>query len=86
MAKNVQSVNPAQVIVTGATELRSTFTAAQLPGILRSYMAGLKDAYILAIATSGVAVIVAALTLGFDDRKLKVKEKAKKDTEALQET
>ena len=84
VAANVKSVNPAKVVVTGATALRTAFTPAQLPGILRAYMDGLKDAYTLAIAISGVACIVAILALVFDNRNLQVKEKSKEDAEAMQ--
>ncbi|OKL55855.1 hypothetical protein UA08_08883 [Talaromyces atroroseus] len=51
-------VNPALVVSTGATELRSVFTAEQLPGILEAYMSGLKVAFIVPIALGGVAAII----------------------------
>ncbi|KAF2090771.1 MFS multidrug transporter-like protein [Saccharata proteae CBS 121410] len=57
VARNAPGVDPALVIATGATELRKTFPAEQLPGVIDSYMAGLKDAYILGIALAGVATL-----------------------------
>lgn len=63
-------MDPHQVVATGATELRGTFTDSQLPGIIRSYMDGLKDAYILAIALAGAAVLVSIGMLVFDWRVL----------------
>jgi MFS transporter, DHA2 family, glioxin efflux transporter len=51
-------VNPSLVVATGATELRSVFTAEQLTGILEAYMSGLKVAFIVPIALGGVAAII----------------------------
>ena len=62
------------VIGTGATELRKVFTLEQLPAVIRSYMDGLKDAYILAIALSGVAVLWAVAMVVLDRRNLKGKK------------
>ncbi|KAK8180309.1 major facilitator superfamily domain-containing protein, partial [Phyllosticta capitalensis] len=59
VSKNVAGVDPKLVVATGATELRGVFEGAQLQGILEAYMAGLKDAYALAIALGGVATVVA---------------------------
>jgi hypothetical protein len=83
VAATVPGVDPAHVVVTGATELRTVFKD-HLPGVLRSYMAGLKDAFILAIALAGVAGIVAVVTLVIDNRKLQVQKKQKEDAEAIQ--
>lgn len=85
VAANLSGVNPARVVATGATELRTVFGAAILPGILRSYMSGLQDAYALAIALGGVSCVIAIATLFLDNRSLKVKEQATKDAEAIQE-
>ena len=54
------TVNPQQVIATGATELRNVFTPEQIPGILEAYMDGLKLTFLLCIVLAGVAVIVSA--------------------------
>lgn len=81
--QNVHGVSPALVVATGASDLRKVFPA-HLQAILRSYMAGLKDSYALAIALGGVACIVAIATLVFDNRNLKVKEQLKEDAEAAQ--
>ena len=85
VARNLPDVNPLKVVLTGATELRGAFSADELPGILRAYMAGLKDAYILGIALAGVACVVAFITIAIDNRNLQVKEKAKADAEAMQQ-
>jgi hypothetical protein len=73
--KLVPGVDPARVVATGATELRHAFNATQLPGLIRSYMAGLKDTYILGIALAGVAVLVSAAAIATDRRRLHHDEK-----------
>jgi hypothetical protein len=73
--KRVPSVNPLKVIATGATEIRNVFTADQVPGLVRSYMSGLKDAYALGIALGGVATLVAILAVVIDRRRLHHDEK-----------
>ncbi len=83
VAATVPGVNPASVVATGATELRIVFKD-HLPGVLKSYMAGIKDAFTLAIALAGVAAIVAVVTVLIDNRKLQVQEKQKEDAEAIQ--
>lgn len=70
VSKNVAGVDPKLVVATGATELRGVFEGAQLQGILEAYMAGLKDAYALAIALGGVATVVAIIMCVWDRRKL----------------
>ena len=55
----VPDVSPALVVATGATQLRTVFSAEQLPGIVLAYMDGLKVAFILAIASAGVTLPIA---------------------------
>jgi hypothetical protein len=71
----VPGVDPGLVVATGATELRKVFTSSELPGIIASYMAGLKDAYALGIALAGIAVIVSAVATVIDWRRLGEHEK-----------
>lgn len=52
---------PASVISAGVTQIRSTFAAASIPGIILAYMDGLKVAYAIALAAAGIAVILGAL-------------------------
>lgn len=68
---NSPDVIPQSVVAVGAAELKEVFTPDQLPGILRSYMTGLKDAYLFAITLAGVAVILAVVTAVWDPRNLK---------------
>lgn len=52
------SVSPALVSSTGITEIRKVFPADVIPGIVTSYLDGLKVAYAVSIALGGVAVLV----------------------------
>ena len=54
-------VDPASVVSTGATDLRSVFSADQVPGILVAYMSGLKSAFAIGLASTGVAFIIITL-------------------------
>lgn len=54
-------VNPAIVLATGATELRSILRLDQIPGVLVAYMDGLKVTYALCIALAGVSTIFAVM-------------------------
>jgi hypothetical protein len=56
---NSPGIDPAHVVAVGATGLRGAFTEAQLPGLLISYMAALRVAYAISIATGGAAALVA---------------------------
>ena len=49
---------PEQVVATGATDLRRVFSLEELRGILLAYMEGLKVAFALAIAGTGLAFVV----------------------------
>ena len=51
-------VDPSAVVATGATEIREAFTAEELPGILRAYMAGIKVSAGIAIGATGFAFLV----------------------------
>lgn len=52
-------VDPVAVVATGATELRTVFSADQVPGILEAYMKGLKITFAIALATTGVTLVIA---------------------------
>ncbi|KAL3462820.1 putative MFS transporter [Aspergillus heterothallicus] len=46
------------VSMTGATELRETFRGDELDVVLRGYVAGLKDCFVLSIVLAGVATVL----------------------------
>ena len=51
-------VDPKTVAATGVTELRNTFSADSIPGIISAYMSGLRVAYAIAIAAAGISVLI----------------------------
>jgi hypothetical protein len=51
-------VDIGQVLAAGATGLKDAFSHAQLSGVLRAYMIGLKAAWVWSIALGGMAFIV----------------------------
>jgi hypothetical protein len=51
----VPSLDPTSVISAGAGSLRDAYSANILPGVLSSYLSGLRAAYAVAIASAGVA-------------------------------
>ncbi|KAL1893965.1 hypothetical protein Sste5346_006106 [Sporothrix stenoceras] len=57
LPKTAPGVEPALVILTGASELRNVFSADVLPGVLDAYMAALKAAFAVGIAFCGVAFL-----------------------------
>jgi hypothetical protein len=53
------NVDPAVVLVTGATELKTLFSGDDLAGILDAYMEGLRVPFIMCIAAACVALVIA---------------------------
>ena len=51
-------VDPKVVALTGATQLRSVFSASDIPGILVAYMDGLKVSFAIVIATTCIAFLL----------------------------
>ncbi len=56
------SVDPKIVASVGVTQIRATFDANVVPGIIQAYMDGLKVAYAIAIASVGISVLMAGLS------------------------
>ena len=52
-------MDPLQVIGTGATDVRTVFSPADIPFILRAYVSGIQTAFIVAIALAGACTIIA---------------------------
>ncbi len=61
LPSRVPGIDPASVVNTGATDLRNVFSADQVPGILLAYISGLKIAFAIALASTGVAFIIITL-------------------------
>jgi MFS transporter, DHA2 family, glioxin efflux transporter len=53
------TVNPALLLATGAAELSKVFNAEELYGIVTAYLAGLKSAFAISIATAGLCFLLA---------------------------
>ncbi|KAF1937568.1 MFS general substrate transporter [Clathrospora elynae] len=51
-------VNPAMVVSTGATNLRTVFSADELTGVLVAYMRGLQAVFAIGIASIGIAFVI----------------------------
>ncbi len=80
LAQYAPSVSPEKVIFTGATDLQKVFGDKLLPGILKSYMAGLKNAFILALAMGAMTFVTAFLNKWHDLPAINAaKEQAEKD-------
>ncbi|KAF2501646.1 MFS general substrate transporter [Lophium mytilinum] len=58
LASTAPGVNPATVLVTGATQIRWAFPPAQVPGVVVAYMAGLKVVFAITIGTFGMACLI----------------------------
>jgi MFS transporter, DHA2 family, glioxin efflux transporter len=54
-------VTAEQVLAVGAYDLRGAFTDSQLPGVLQCYMVGLRSAWALSIALSGLTFVISFL-------------------------
>jgi hypothetical protein len=59
LSSSDSSIDPLKVIGTGATELRTVFSATDLPFILRAYVNGIQTAFIVAIALACACTLVA---------------------------
>ncbi|KAI9747821.1 MAG: hypothetical protein M1815_003848 [Lichina confinis] len=58
LPSSAPSVPPPMVLYTGATDLRSVFGPDQVPGILVAYMRGLKAAFAIGVASTGLAFLI----------------------------
>ena len=56
-ATKASGIDPALLLATGATQIRTAFTSAQIPGVIAAYMAGIKVVFAITIAASGFAAL-----------------------------
>jgi MFS transporter, DHA2 family, glioxin efflux transporter len=54
----VPGIDPSQVLLTGATQIRTAFPPEDTEGIIESYMAGVKVAFAIGVALTGVAFLI----------------------------
>ncbi|TVY17154.1 MFS gliotoxin efflux transporter gliA [Lachnellula arida] len=62
LPRYVPNIDPKTVVAVGVTEIRATFPADVVPGIVQAYMDGLRVDYAIAIASSGIAVLISLLS------------------------
>ncbi|KAI9710932.1 MAG: dynein heavy chain [Bogoriella megaspora] len=55
------NLNAAQVIGTGASDIRNAYHGQDLSAVLNAYMTGIKDVFICSLVASGLAVLLALL-------------------------
>ncbi|KAL8871193.1 MAG: hypothetical protein Q9174_002926 [Haloplaca sp. 1 TL-2023] len=61
LPSNAPGVNPTEVVMTGATELRDVFSGDQLTGIIVSYLSGIHLALAIATGLVGGSLLIAIL-------------------------
>jgi hypothetical protein len=52
-------ISPATVLLTGATQIRTAFTASQVPQVVAAYMAGLKVVFAITAGTFAFGTLIA---------------------------
>lgn len=65
IAATAPEIDPATVLLTGATQIRDAFTPAQVPVVVAAYMAALKVVFAITSATFGFATVFAFCFAGF---------------------
>ncbi|CAM1507662.1 Fc.00g073030.m01.CDS01 [Cosmosporella sp. VM-42] len=56
-ASTAPGIDPALLLTTGAPQIRTAFTSAQVPGVIAAYMAGIKVVFAITIGASGFAYL-----------------------------
>ena len=72
LPKLVPGLDPNIIINAGATHVRDVATAEQLPGVLEAYNRAVTTAFILAIASGGLAFLC---SFAMEHKTIKKKEK-----------
>ncbi|KAH8900467.1 efflux pump antibiotic resistance protein [Thozetella sp. PMI_491] len=62
LASTAPGINPAEVIATGASQIRAVFPPDQVTGIVLAYMGGLKVVFAFSIALTGMAFAIGLFT------------------------
>ena len=58
VASSLPSIDPQAVVTTGATQIRQSFAAGEVPGVVRAYMAGVKVTFALALGLAGMTCLL----------------------------
>ncbi|KAJ9150196.1 Efflux pump antibiotic resistance protein [Pleurostoma richardsiae] len=59
-ATTAPDVSPATLIATGASDIHTAFSADQVPGVLRAYLAGLRVVWAITCSLTGVSFVTLA--------------------------
>lgn len=78
LASTAPTVDPTLVSATGATDIRRVFSGAELDGVIRAYAWGIKVAFAIVIAASGVSAIFSLCTKWDNINKKKAQPKDSK--------
>lgn len=57
LATQAPSIDPHEILITGATELKGRFPGDLYRGVLESYIVGLKDAFLFGMVVAGCAFL-----------------------------
>lgn len=67
MANNLRehapTIDPVEVIATGATEIRERFSQNQIPAIIEAYMSGLKISFAIGLGIACLALVISLASL-----------------------
>ena len=74
LSKTAPNINLTLVTTTGATELRQAFSGAELDKVLRAYAWGIKVAFAITIATTGITAVVSLGNKWHNINELKLKK------------
>jgi hypothetical protein len=70
LPKYVPGIDPNAVIAVGATNFRTAFPLDVVPGIIASYMEGLRDVFLIGLGAALASFAVAVIIAVFDRRRL----------------
>lgn len=59
LRSSAPEIEPASVLATGATQIRTAFTASQVPNFVNAYMAGLRVVFAITAATFAILALMA---------------------------
>lgn len=61
LATHLPGVDNTMALGTGATQIRSVFTAGQIPIVIDAYVTGLKTVFAIGVAAFGAATLIGLL-------------------------
>lgn len=58
LATTLPNINPAIALGTGATQIRTAFSASQVPLVVDAYMTALKAVFAITVAAFGLSTVI----------------------------